>query len=478
MFESLSDRLNGVFQKLRGRGRLDENNIREGLREVRLALLEADVNYKVVKDFVDKVAERCVGQEVLQSLTPAQQVVKVVNEELIELLGGETQGLDLRGHPPAVIMVVGLQGSGKTTTTAKLATYLRKEKMHPFLVPADVYRPAAVEQLQTLAKQLDMPCFDTQPGMTPVEIAAAAVEEARLKSYSPVILDTAGRLHVDEVLMEELKAIKKRVKPGEILLAADAMTGQDAVTVAEAFNQALDITGVVLTKMEGDARGGAALSVKSVTGKSIKFVGVGEKPDDLELFHPDRTAGRILGMGDVLTLIEKAQTTIDADEAAALAKKMEKAEFDLEDFVTQMRRLKKLGSLDGIMKLIPGMGGIRKKLGDAAIPEKEFNRVEAMINSMTKKERRRPEIIDKSRRNRIAKGSGTAQQDVAQLLKNFDSMRKMMKQMGGGKRGLGGMAGGMPQMPPMPGMGGGGAPGSGGGSKALKKKVKRKKRRR
>jgi signal recognition particle subunit SRP54 len=468
MFESLQDRLGGVFKKFKGQGRLDESNIQEGLREVRLALLEADVNFKVAKEFTARVGERCLGQEVLRSLTPGQQVVKIVHDELVQLLGGEAKGLELRGAP-AVIMMVGLQGSGKTTSSAKLALYLRRvHKMKPYLVPADVYRPAAIDQLTTLARQLDVPVHPSASGDDPVDIARAAVAAAREQGCNVVLLDTAGRLHVDEALMGELAAIKAAVRPQEILFVADAMTGQDAVTVAESFDAKLDISGVVLTKMDGDARGGAALSIKHVTGKAIKFVGMGEKASDLEIFHPDRVASRILGMGDVLTLIEKAQETMDEEEAERLGQKFQRAEFDFEDFRTQMRRLKKIGSFESILKLIPGMGALKDKLGEMKVPDKELGRVEAMINSMTQAERRNPALIDKSRKERIARGSGLAVDDVNQLIKNFEGMRLMMRQMMGGKKGKKGGMPRMPKMPPgmagrMPGLPGAGAmPGLGG----------------
>ena len=446
MFESLSDRLSGVFRSFSGRGQLTEENIQAGLREVRLALLEADVNFKVVKDFVENVRQKCLGQELIKGVSPAQQVVKIVHEELVGLLGGETAGLDLQGREPAVIMLVGLQGSGKTTSAGKIANLLRKQKMRPYLVPADVYRPAAIDQLTVLARQLDMPCFPSTVDMNPVDIARQAMEAAREQQATVVLLDTAGRLHVDEPLMQELAAIKAAVDPQEILFVADAMTGQDAVTVAESFNERLGLTGVVLTKMDGDARGGAALSIRAVTGAPVKFVGMGEKLSEMEVFHPDRIAGRILGMGDVLTLVEKAQATIDADEAEALAKKMRKASFDLEDFRTQMRRIKKLGSLDSILKMIPGMGGLREKLAEAngAMPEKEMARTEAIINSMTMAERRNPDILNGSRRARIARGAGVTVQQVNQLVRQFEQMRQMMKGMMGGK------AKGMPAMPRMP----------------------------
>lgn len=495
MFESLSDRLSGVFRKLSGRSQLNEENIQEGLREVRLALLEADVNFKVVKDFIERVREGCLGIEVNKNLSPAQQVVKIVNDELVALLGGDATSLNLSGKAPHVIMMVGLQGSGKTTSTGKIAHWLRAGKHRPYLVPADVYRPAAIEQLTTLARQLDMPCYPSTVMMPPVDIARAALKEAEAAGCDVILLDTAGRLHIDETLMRELVNIKAAVQPREILFVADAMTGQDAVTAAEAFNTALGITGVVLTKMDGDARGGAALSIKSVTGQSVKFVGMGEKITELEPFYPDRIAGRILGMGDMLTLIEKAQTSFDEEEAEELARKMQKAEFDFEDFRTQMRRMRQMGSLESLLKLIPGMGGLRKKLGDMSLPEKEMTRVEAIINSMTKKERHSPKIINPSRKQRIAKGSGTTVADVNKLLKQFDNMRDMMKKltggggkmpkgmgnppglskgkglpapggmpdlgsMGGGLAGLGGM-GGIPGMGGFPGMGG--MPGMGGG---------------
>ncbi|MFV0421159.1 signal recognition particle protein [Oleidesulfovibrio sp.] len=452
MFETLSDRLSSVFKKFSGQKRLTEENVQEGLREVRLALLEADVNFKVVKQFIDRVRDKCLGQDVLKGLNPAQQVIKIVNDEMVELLGGETTGLDLRGKQPYVIMMVGLQGSGKTTSTGKLANHLRKNSMRPYLAPADVYRPAAIDQLKTLASQLDMPVYDSTVQMNPVDIAKNAVAAAKEQQCNVVILDTAGRLHIDETLMQELVAIKEAVGPQEILFVADAMTGQDAVTVAEAFNAKLDITGVVLTKMDGDARGGAALSIKTVTGKSVKFVGMGEKLSDLEIFHPDRIASRILGMGDVLTLIEKAQTTIKEEEAEELGRKMQRAEFDFEDFLTQMRRMRKLGSLESIMKLIPGMGALREKLGNMQVPEKEMARIEAIINSMTLKERRQPALMSTSRKERIAKGSGTTVKEVDKLLANFEGMRQMMKQMmGGGKKKKG-------KMPKLPGMGGKGMP--------------------
>ncbi len=454
MFDSLSDRLSEAFKSFKGQGRLDEKNIQAGMREVRLALLEADVNFKVVKEFVEKVKERALGQDVQKSLSAGQQVVKIVNDELTELLGGEQEGLILKGKP-AKIMMVGLQGAGKTTSAAKIALYLRRKKYKPYLVPADVYRPAAIEQLTVLAKQLDMPVYPSTTEMNPVDICRDAISKAEEAGCDVMLLDTAGRLHIDELLMDELVGIKEACSPDEILFVADAMTGQDAVNVAATFDEKLDVTGVVLTKMDGDARGGAALSIKSVTGKCVKFVGVGEKLSELELFHPDRAASRILGMGDVLSLIEKAQSVMDEGEAEKLTEKFRKAKFDLEDFRTQMRRMKKIGSMGSIMKLIPGLGGLTKQLGDIDMPDKELNRIEAIISSMTLKERQTPKLINVSRRQRIAKGSGVEVAEVNSMLKNFDQMSKMMKKMMGGKGGKGGMPQ-MPKMPGMPGVGGGG----------------------
>lgn len=432
MFDNLSDRLNSVFRNLRGQGQLNEKNIQAGLREVRLALLEADVHFKVVKDFIERIKERALGQDVLQSLTPAQQVVKIVHDEMITLLGREHVELNLACKPPVVIMLVGLQGSGKTTSTAKIALHLRRKKYEPFLVPADVYRPAAIEQLTKLGAELKIPVFPSTADMNPVDICKQAISQATLGGAGVVLLDTAGRLHIDEVLMQELVAIKSACNPQEILLVADAMTGQDAVNVATHFNEHLDVSGIVLTKMEGDARGGAALSITNVTQKPIKFIGVGEKLSDLEPFYPDRIASRILGMGDVLTLIEKAQMAIDEKEARELQGKLEQADFSLEDFRQQMRKIKKLGSMEGLLKLIPGMGKVREQLKDARLPEKELARTEAIINSMTSKERLCPKILNASRKLRIAKGSGVKVQDVNSLLRNFEQMRKMMKKMVGG----------------------------------------------
>ena len=470
MFESLSERLDQVFKKIKGHGHLDEKTIQEGLREVRLALLEADVNYKVVKDFVDRVRERSLGQEVLSSLTPGQQVIKIVHEELIGILGGESAGLNLHGDTgPAVLMLVGLQGSGKTTTAAKLALHLKNQGHTPFMVPADVYRPAAIDQLHTLAEEIQVPAYASRSDMDPVGICQRAIDQAGQQGCDTVLLDTAGRLHIDEQLMEELSKIKDSCRPQEILFVADAMTGQDAVTVAERFNQLLDISGVVLTKLEGDARGGAALSIRSITDKPVKFVGIGEKLKDLEVFHPDRVASRILGMGDMLTLIEKAQQEFDDQESAALEAKFQKAEFDLEDFRSQMRKVRKLGSMESLLKMIPGMGKIKDQLKDARMPEHELNRVEAIINSMTPQERHKPKILNPSRKERIAQGSGTTQADVNQLLKNFSHMQKMLKKVskqGGGMQGL-------DSLDPSAAMGGGFGQNSA-GSKP-KKKVDRKK---
>ena len=431
MFENLTDRLDSVFKKLRGHGTLTEENIAEALQEVRTALLEADVNFQVVKDFIASVTEKAVGQEVLTSLAPGQQVVKVVHDELVALLGTQAEPLRLDGRQPVTIMMAGLQGSGKTTTSAKLARQLKEKGRKPFLVPADVYRPAAIEQLRVLGEQIGVPVFDSNTTQSPVDIARLAVAEAELKSYDTVLIDTAGRLHVDEELMGELKEIAKAVSLSEVLFVADAMTGQDAVTVADKFNTDLEITGVVLTKMEGDARGGAALSVKKITGKPIKFVGVGEALDALEVFHPDRTASRILGMGDVLSLIEKAEKVVDEKKAKKLARKIQKNAFTLEDFLEQIQQIKKMGNLEQLMGMVPGINKL-KQLKDAPKPdEKELFKNEAIIRSMTKKERANHKIINASRRQRIAKGSGTSVQEVNRVLKSYTMMLKMMKKFRG-----------------------------------------------
>ena len=436
MFDSLSDKLNTVFKKLKGHGKLSEKNIEEGLKEVRMALLEADVHYRVVKGFIADIKNRAMGQEVMGSLTPGQQVVKIVNEELTKLMGSEHQALTLSGSTPISVMLAGLQGSGKTTTAGKLALFLRKSGKRPYLVPADVYRPAAIDQLQKLGNQIEVPVFPSSTDMDPVEISRQALTAAHQEGCDVLLLDTAGRLHIDEDLMDELRRIKAAVKPSDILLVADAMTGQDAVNIAESFNAALDIGGVILTKMDGDARGGAALSIKAITGKPIKFIGVGEKLNALEPFHPDRLASSILGMGDVLTLIEKAQEVVDQKKAEELEKKLRKSEFTLEDFRDQMVQVRKMGSLTDIMKMIPGMGQV-KQLKNLQVDEKEFIRIEAIINSMTPQERRQHNIINGSRRKRIAGGSGTRVQDVNQLLKNYTQVMKMIKKLNkGGMRGM------------------------------------------
>jgi signal recognition particle subunit SRP54 len=440
MFDALSGKLESVFKKLRGRGSLKEEDVKEALREVRLALLEADVNFKVVKEFIGKVQERAVGQEILSSLTPGQQVVKIVHEELVALLGGTQAKLFLSPNPPTIIMMVGLQGSGKTTTAGKLAKNFKKDGRRVLLVPADTSRPAAIQQLITLAKQVGVDAYLTEE-RNPVVICRAAVKQAASSLYEVVILDTAGRLQIDEPLMDELRQIKAGVKPSEILFVADAMTGQEAVNIAAKFNADLGFDGVVLTKLDGDARGGAALSVRSVTGKPLKFVGMGEKLDALEPFHPDRMASRILGMGDVMSLIEKAQENVDQEEALKLAKKLKKNSFDLEDFRSQLKQVKKLGGLEQIMGMIPGMG--KMKLPDAQVNEKELTKVDAIISSMTPKERADYMVINGSRRVRIAKGSGTQVQDVNRLLKQFAEMRKMVKAMSGGKMGKTGNIGKM-----------------------------------
>jgi signal recognition particle subunit SRP54 len=443
MFDSLSGKLESVFKKLRGRGILKEDDVKEALREVRLALLEADVNFKVVKEFIGKIQDRAVGQDILSSLTPGQQVVKIVHEELAALLGGTQAKLHLSPNPPTVIMIVGLQGSGKTTTAGKLAKNFKKDGRRVLLVPADTQRPAAVQQLITLAKQVGVDAYLSEE-KDPVLICRAAVKQAASSLYEVVILDTAGRLQIDEPLMEQLRQIKAAVKPSEVLFVADAMTGQEAVNIASKFDADLGFDGVILTKLDGDARGGAALSVRSVTGKPLKFVGMGEKLDALEPFHPDRMASRILGMGDVMSLIEKAQEGVDREEALKLAKKLKKNSFDLDDFRNQLKQVKKLGGLEQIMGMIPGMGKI--KLPDAEVNEKELSKVDAIISSMTPKERTDYLVINGSRRARIAKGSGTQVQDVNRLLKQFAEMRKMMKAMSGGKMGkmgkLGKMLGG------------------------------------
>jgi signal recognition particle subunit SRP54 len=433
MFEALSDRLNDIFGSLRGKGTLTERDVDTAMREIRMSLLEADVNFKVVKEFVGRVKERSVGAEVMQSLTPAQQVVKIVHEELLQILG-EPARLSFADTPPSIILLAGLQGSGKTTTAAKLALQLRKQGHHPLLAALDVYRPAAIDQLVSLGKQLNIPVYSEGTRANPVNIAANAVQHARKEANTVVILDTAGRLHIDADMMQELRQIEDRVRPNEVLLVADAMTGQDAVVAAQEFYAAVKITGLVLTKMDGDARGGAALSIRAVTGVPIKFMGVGERTDALEPFHPDRLAQRILGMGDVLSLIEKAQQNITEDEAKRLEKKLRTASFDLEDFLQQMQQVRKMGPLTQLAEMIPGMRSAMRQMGGVPnMDDKEVKRIEAIITSMTREERHTPTIIDGSRRKRIARGSGTSVQEVNQLLNQFREVQKMMKQLTSGK---------------------------------------------
>ncbi len=428
-FEGLADRLQNTIQKIRGKGKVNEADVKEMMREVRLALLEADVNFKVVKDFVKRVSERAVGQEVMKSLTPGQQVIKVVQEELTSLMGGEQSKIAVAKRPPTVIMMVGLQGAGKTTTTGKLANLLRKKhNRKPMLVAADIYRPAAIKQLETLGKQLNMPVFSLGDQVSPVEIAKQAIEKAKEEHHDYVLIDTAGRLHIDEDLMDELKQVKEIAKPDEIFLVVDAMTGQDAVNVASSFNDLLGLTGVVLTKLDGDTRGGAALSVKAVTNTPIKFVGLGEKLDAIEVFHPERMASRILGMGDVLTLIEKAQSSVDEEKAKELEQKFRSMSFTFDDFLEQLGQVRKMGPLDEILGMLPGANKM-KGLKNVQVDDKQISHVEAIIQSMTKAEKSHPEIINASRKKRIAKGSGRTVQEVNRLLKQFEDMKKMMKQM-------------------------------------------------
>ena len=430
-FESLSERLQNAIKMFRGTKEITEEDLKAPLREVRMALLEADVNFKVVKSFVAKIKERALGAEIQQNLSPSQQIIKIVDEELTQLLGGTQAKLTVADKPPTIIMLVGLQGTGKTTTVGKLAFNLKKKKKNPLLVAADVYRPAAITQVQVLGEQVGVPVFSLGNEVSPVEIARQSLEKAAHLACDTIIIDTAGRLHIDEKLMEELQNIKATVNPHEILLTVDAMTGQDAVTVADTFNKNLGLTGLVVTKLDGDARGGAVLSVREVTGCPVKFVGMGEKLDALEPFYPDRMASRILGMGDILSLIDKIKDTTDLAKALEMEKKLKKDEFTLEQFLEQMQQIKKLGSLDTILGMIPGMGGISQKLKEANVDEKEFARVEAIIRSMTPKERQKPEIINGSRRKRIAAGCGMKVQDVNRLLKNFDDSKKLMKKMQG-----------------------------------------------
>ncbi len=431
-FEGLSSRLQEFTRKLRGKARITESDLKEMLREVKLALLEADVNYKIVKEFIKAIQEKALGQDVLKSLTPGQQVVKIVKDELVELLGGEEAKVNFSPNPPTIIMLVGLQGSGKTTTAGKLANLFRKQGKKPLLVACDVYRPAAIKQLQVVGKQLNIPVFANETSKDVVRIAKQAINEAMSKLNDVIILDTAGRLHIDEELMDELKSVKANVKPHEILLVVDSMTGQDAVNVSEKFNEALGIDGVVLTKLDGDTRGGAALSVKKVTGRPIKFAATGEKLSDLEVFHPERMASRILGMGDILSVIEKAEETFDLEQAEKLEKKMRKEELDLDDYLAQIRQVKKMGSFSSLLKMIPGMN----KLKDVEVDDKEFGKIEAIICSMTKEEKRNTRLLNGSRRLRIAKGSGTSVQDINKFIKSYEMTQKMMKQMKQNKGGM------------------------------------------
>ena len=429
-FENLSNKLQEVFKSLRGKGVLTEADVKAAMREVKIAMLEADVNFKIVKQFINKVSERAVGSEVMTSLTPGQQVIKIVNEELIELMGSTQSKLTFANHPPTIYMMVGLQGAGKTTTSGKLAGLLRKQGKRPLLVACDVYRPAAIKQLQVVGKTYDIPVFEMGDKVSPVEISQKAIEYARENKNDVILIDTAGRLHINEELMDELKDIKDTVKPQEILLVVDAMTGQDAVTVAEGFDGQLGVDGIILTKLDGDARGGAALSVRSVTNKPIKYIGMGEKLEDLEPFYPDRMASRILGMGDVLSLIEKAQQNIDAKEAADMERKLRENDFTLEDFLSQMQNIKKMGPIKDLIGMIPGMGGqLNLDALDKVDAEKEMSHVEAIIQSMTKEERNNPSILNGPRKKRIANGSGRSIAEVNRLLKQFEEMKKMVKQM-------------------------------------------------
>lgn len=434
VFEGLSEKLQQTLQKLKGKGKLSEKDVKDAMREVKLALLEADVNFKVVKDFVRRVNERAVGSEVMESLTPGQHVIKIVNEELTTLMGSSQSKLTYANRPPTVYMMVGLQGSGKTTTCGKLAKLLKKQGKNPLLVACDIYRPAAIQQLQTVGDQISVPVFSMGDQTNPVRIAATAVEHAKAQGFDPVIVDTAGRLHIDQELMSELQAVKSAIKPQEVLLVVDSMTGQDAVNVAQNFHEKTGIDGVILTKLDGDTRGGAALSVRAVTQKPVKFVGVGEKIDDFEPFHPDRLASRILGMGDVLSLIEKAQTGFDLKKAQELEKKMKTQQFTFDDFLDQLQQMKKMGSLSQMLEMMPGMGG--KQLKNLDVDDRELVRIEAIIQSMTRQERKDPAIINGSRRKRIAAGSGTDIQQVNKLLKQFEQTRKMMKQFMGMDKGM------------------------------------------
>ncbi len=427
VFQNLAEKLQATFKKLRGKGKLTEKDVQAALKEVKLALLEADVNYKVVKDFVGKVQERAVGSTVMESLTPGQQVIKIVNDELTQLMGGSKSELEFAAKPPTILMLVGLQGAGKTTSVGKLGKFLQKQGKQPLLVAGDIYRPAAIKQLQILGERLAIPVFTMGDQKNPIDIAKAALSYATSNDHDLVILDTAGRLHIDQKMMDELKGIKEKINPDQILLVVDSMTGQDAVNVAQNFDQTLGIDGVILTKLDGDARGGAALSIKAVTGKPIKFVGMGEKMDALEAFHPDRMSSRILGMGDVLSLIEKAEANMDLQKALSLEEKLRQNEFTLEDFIDQMEQVRNMGPLDQILGMIPGIAGANQ-LKNLQVDEKQLDHIAAIINSMTPQERRSPEIINGSRRKRIARGSGTSIQEINRLLKQFKQTKKMMKQ--------------------------------------------------
>ena len=431
-FEGLSSRLQEITRKFKGKARITDSDLKEMLREVKLALLEADVNYKIVKEFIANIQEKALGQDVLKSLTPGQQVVKIVKDELVELLGGTESKVNFSPNPPTIIMMVGLQGSGKTTTSGKLANLFRKQGKKPLLVACDVYRPAAIKQLQVVGAQLNIPVFANENSKDVVHIARQALSVAMSKMNDVVILDTAGRLHIDEELMDELKRVKSNIKPHEILLVVDSMTGQDAVNVAKSFNEAVGIDGIVLTKLDGDTRGGAALSVKKVTGKPIKFAATGEKLSDIEVFHPDRMAQRILGMGDILAVIEKAEESFDMEQAEKIEKQLKKKEIDLDDYLTQIRQIKKMGSFSSLLKLIPGMNQIK----DLKVDDKEFGRIEAIICSMTKEEKRNTKLLNASRRQRIAKGSGTTVQDINKFIKSFEMTQKMMKKMKSNKGGM------------------------------------------
>ena len=438
-FEGLSSRLQDITRKLKGKARITESDLKEMLREVKLALLEADVNYKIVKQFINTIQEKALGQNVLKSLTPGQQVIKIVKDELVELLGGTESKINFTPNPPTIIMLVGLQGSGKTTTSGKLANLLRKQGKKPLLVACDVYRPAAIKQLQVVGNQLNIPVYSNENSKDVVHIAKQALNVAMSKMNDVIILDTAGRLHIDEELMQELKNLKTNIKPHEILLVVDSMTGQDAVNVATSFNENIGIDGVILTKLDGDTRGGAALSVKEVTSRPIKFAATGEKLNEIEVFHPERMASRILGMGDILSVIEKAEESFDAEQAIKLEEKLRKQEFDLDDYLTQLRQIKKMGSFSGLLNMIPGMN----QLKDVKVDDKEFVKIEAIICSMTKKERRNPKILNGSRRLRIAKGSGTSVPEVNKFIKSFEMTQTMMKKMKSQKGGMNKMLKGM-----------------------------------